>query len=495
MDMLMSRPEHSNVKLSDSTASPARNGANAPPAGPRASRATAAAPLTAATDAASPSRADSVNGESVTPGWGGANMAPPTGTDDAARAAERLKRFASVSQPPSGPSGDRSRNGTPVPSHSEVKTEDRSQDNKPSDTASSGRPTTPLRPATPPARTRARSRSVESRVSERSRRDRRERDDRDRRGSRRDESRVPEAPKDLTRSHTPSDRNTFNDDTTDRKRQEDLLKAREDKPVTDDRDTRRSSRGARGHETDKEREERKARERREKKDETGQKRKRDDEVSSLALYAREKLMKQPARRPDDPRDRDRHRDRDRRDDRRKHDGRDDRRDDRRDKRDDREDRDRDRRHRDRERDPRDLRDNRDPRDQRDPRDVRDNRDPREPLRDARMLRDDPRNVDNAADRGPHTDVRNGRNDGNPPKRTSPERRVELLPTRPSGPADTPTRSGDASARPAQGLPERPTASPALGERIIEAPRPTRPSDVSLLSFLQIDTDAPSPLEA
>jgi THO complex subunit 2 len=274
--VLTTRPEVPDVKSSDSTASPARNGTNAPPAGPRATRSSAVASSTPATDGASPSRTELVNGESDTPGRTTANMAPPTGTDDAARAAERLKRFASVSQPPSGPSGDRSRNGTPVPAHADVKTEDRAQDNRAVDAASSGRSRTP-RPATPPARTGARSGSVESRVSERSRRDRR--DDRDRRSSRRDGSRDPDAPRDSARSQTPSERRSINDDTTDRKRQEDLLKAREDNLVTDDRDGRRSSRGARTHETEKEREERKTRERREKKDETGQKRKRDDDVS------------------------------------------------------------------------------------------------------------------------------------------------------------------------------------------------------------------------
>lgn len=216
-------------------------------------------------------------------------MAPPTGSDDAARAAERLRRFASVSQPPSGPSGDRSRHATPVPPSADVKAEGGSQDGKLSDATSLSRPRTPQRPETPPTRTRARSRSVDSRVSERSRRDRRDRDerdrreDRDRRDHRRDQPRGPGAPDDSSRSHTPSERKASNDDTVERKKQDDLLRAREDKLATDDRDARRSSRGARGHETDKEREERRAKERREKKDEIGQKRKRDDEVSHCDL--------------------------------------------------------------------------------------------------------------------------------------------------------------------------------------------------------------------
>jgi hypothetical protein len=152
------------------------------------------------------------------------------------------------------------------------------------------------------------------------------------------------------------------------------------------------------------------------------------------------------------------------------------------------------------RDPRDAardgpRDVRDPRNHRDPRDMRDNRGPIEPLRDARGPRDGPRNPGNAGDRAPAHDVRNGRNDGPPPERPSPEKRVELMPSRPSGPADTPTKPDDASARPApRGLPERPAASPATGERIIEAPRSTRSADVSSFSsplFCEISSWQPA----
>jgi len=400
------------------------------------------------------------------------NMAPPTGTDDAARAAERLRRFASVSQPPSGPAGDRSRNGTPVPGPADVKVEDRSQDGKAVSAA------TPGRRRTPPARPRARSRSAESRVSERSRRNRRDRDDQDRLDDREPRDHRRDEPRDSGRSQTPSDRKASIDDTTERKRQEDLLKAREDKIGTDDGETRRSSRGGRSHETEKERDERKARERRERKDETGQKRKRDEYVSAPHSHIGGQLTMQPARRHDDSRDRDRPRERDRRDEKRKHDDRDDRRD--REKRDDKDDR--DRRFRDPRDSPRDTREPRDTRDTRDSRGPRDVRGQREPPRDDRgPPRHDQRGQNSApnVERLPHGS-RNGPNDGPVDRRPFPEKRVELFPTHPTTPAAAAVRPEDsAQGRTAsQQLPHRPAPSPAAAERIIEAPRSTRSADVS-----------------
>ncbi|KAK8869600.1 hypothetical protein IAR55_000167 [Kwoniella newhampshirensis] len=440
--------------------SPNRSSATTPPAGPRVTRPSANVAPAASSGPAGTSRSslgDTNSGVPTGPANGrgaqdrhpsSASMGPPAELSvDEARAAARAKKFGTIKRPTAPPLSS-----APTAPAAATATEP----------ARAGTPTSTSRRTSPAARTH-RSGSVESRASERSRRDRRERDDRDHGRDRdRDRDRGRDRPKDdkpaddRTAHHSrgSSDKRPADDEEKERRHQEELLQARHDRlastVIHDTRETRRSSRDTgSGHrrESDRDRDERRFKDKDKSShrgsDDSGNKRKRDDEPRRIDVPGEG--------RRDDRRDRDRERDRERR-----HERPDDR--DRARERSDRhrEDRDRDRdREGDRRRRERDT--------------VPTSLPPAPSGRDSRHRSPAPRHGENAAS-GPSNGDRT-------PKRDGPR---ELLPPRPAAESDRivePPRSNQPSqsgGRVAHGLPPRPAVGPNSNSNVPGSGRQSAP---------------------